>query len=424
VRIKLSELCYKSIACDSTEDKKHIDLSAEPLIFVCAAGVTGANAEDIGKELAIYRAHKAAPVIVATEGESFPSALATITVPSVPTELAFVLSAMAGHLFGYEAALAIDSQARPLREARAAIEAAASSEGDAEAVLDALSIELQPIAARFLEDLRAGSYDGSLEASTASRLSSLVRYATGIMPLDAYQLDYGKVGTPTVLLDDLTDALTRGIEELTRPVDAIKHQAKTVTVGISRSEDALLAAPLVKELLKAGAGRDRLSYRALRTLAALDPAVAKVTGYTRYRIDGSPADAGTTIAVVDKAGVVANVASRVEQDPRLRGTKRLVANNQEVTVARGRRDGRTIILVPETKDNQTTELTVLHVDFHDRLAPDAAAAVLQGYRGRYAILRDAVTETEPTFNEEILGEIPVIDLLEQPIHLLADRWRA
>ena len=30
LRIKLSELCYKAIACDSTEDKKHIDLSSEP----------------------------------------------------------------------------------------------------------------------------------------------------------------------------------------------------------------------------------------------------------------------------------------------------------------------------------------------------------------------------------------------------------
>ena len=28
IRIKLSELCYKSIACDSTEDKKHIDDNA------------------------------------------------------------------------------------------------------------------------------------------------------------------------------------------------------------------------------------------------------------------------------------------------------------------------------------------------------------------------------------------------------------
>ena len=43
-------------------------------------------------------------------------------VPAAHPQLAFVLSAMVGHLFGYEAALAIDAQARPLREARAAIE--------------------------------------------------------------------------------------------------------------------------------------------------------------------------------------------------------------------------------------------------------------------------------------------------------------
>ncbi len=343
--------------------------------------------------------------------------------PATHPSLAFVLSCIAGHLFGYEAALAIDGQARPLREARAAIEAAASTESDAEAALDRLRAELQPLAARFLEDLRAGNYNGSLEASTASRLAALLRYAIGVIPLDAYQLDYGKVGTPSVLLEDLTDALTRGIEELTRPIDAIKHQAKTVTVGISRSEDALLAMPLVQELLATGAGRDRLSYRALRTLAALDPAVAEVVGYTRYRIEGSPAEGQATVAVLDKGGIAANVPSRAERDPRLRGTKRLVATNQEVTVGRGRSDGRTFILVPETKDNQTTELALLHVRFHDRLDPSAVAGVLQGYRGRYAILRDAVTETEPTFREDVLGEIPVIDLLEQPIHLLADRWR-
>ena len=36
IRIKLSELCYKSIPCDFTEDKKHIDLSTEPLTIVVA----------------------------------------------------------------------------------------------------------------------------------------------------------------------------------------------------------------------------------------------------------------------------------------------------------------------------------------------------------------------------------------------------
>ncbi len=123
VRIKLSELCYKAIACDGTEDKKHIDLSSEPLILVCAAGLQGSTADDVAKEVAIYRAHKAAPVVIASEGEErFSAALHVISVPVVDPRLAFVLSAMVGHLFGYEAALAIDAQALPLREARAAID--------------------------------------------------------------------------------------------------------------------------------------------------------------------------------------------------------------------------------------------------------------------------------------------------------------
>ena len=41
-------------------------------------------------------------------------------------------------------------------------------------------------------------------------------------------------------------------------------------------------------MLAAGAGRDRIGYRALKQLAALDPAVEAVTGFTRYRVDGDP----------------------------------------------------------------------------------------------------------------------------------------
>src|SRR5262249_60924931 len=102
------------------------------------------------------------------------------------------------------------------------------------------------------DGLRSGMYDGNLEASTAVKVTSLLRYASGPLPLDAYQLEHGKVGTPEVLIDDLTAALTRAIEELTRPIDAIKHQAKTVTVGISRSDEGLLATSLVQAVRAAG----------------------------------------------------------------------------------------------------------------------------------------------------------------------------
>src|SRR5207302_9699478 len=251
---------------------------------------------------AIYRAHKAAPIVIATRRTSFPAALQTIEVPEVHPALAFVLSAMAGHLFGYEAALAIDAQALPLREVRANIEAVASS-GNVAA--DPLT-DLGPLAARaaapFLAGLRGGAYNGHLEAATAVRLVQLLGYTTGTLPIEAYEAEYGKVGTPSAVISDLTDALTDVIDELTRPVDAIKHQAKTETVGISRSEDALLTVPLVSELLAAGAPRDRLSYRALRTMAELNPALARVTGYTRYRIEGGVAAGTATIHIVDRGG--------------------------------------------------------------------------------------------------------------------------
>ena len=110
-----------------------------------------------------------------------------------------------------------------------------------------------------------------------------------MVPLDAFAVEYGRVGTPRVLIEDLTMALTAAIEELTRPIDAIKHQAKTVTVGISRADEGLLQVGLVREALDAGAARDRLSYRSLRALAGLDPAVADVVGYTRYVVEGDVA---------------------------------------------------------------------------------------------------------------------------------------
>ncbi|HEX5365219.1 MAG TPA: SIS domain-containing protein [Acidimicrobiales bacterium] len=461
VRIKLSELCYKSIASDATEDKKHVDLSSEPLIVVCAAGLEGSTADDVAKEVAIYRAHKASPVVIATEGQSrFASALHVISVPETHPDLAFVLSAMAGHLFGYEAALAIDALARPLRAARAAIEGVIAGDArgapmalgaatvppgsfvpapaaprpggpaapplDGEALLRRLRPEIEAPARAYLDGLRVGAYDGQLDASSAVRLASLLRYVLGVVPLDAYQLDQGKVGTPAVVIDDLTAALTQGIEELTRPVDAIKHQAKTVTVGISRTDETLLQVPLVHEVMATGAHRDQLTYSTLRTLADISPAVVAVVGYTRYRVEGRVGDEGATSAtatVVDRGGIARDLASRVERHPELRGTKHRVAREREVLVARGRRDGRPIVIVPQVKDGEPTGIVLLHVSFADHLPEATARGVLQGYRNRYAVLRDAVLETEPTFREDLLAGIPVEVLLTEPINQLADRWR-
>ncbi len=424
VRIKLSELCYKSIACDVTEDKKHIDLSCEPLILVCAAGLSAGTADDVAKEVAIYKAHKATPIVVCSGAdERFAAASALLPVPDVHPALAFVLSAMVGHLFGYEAALAIDASALPLREARELIEQTLADTFEGDDVLRQVRAGIGPSSDRFHDGLRSGLYDGHLEASTAVRLTGLLRDLASDSPLESYQASSGRVATPSALIDDLTAALTRTIEELTRPVDAIRHQAKTVTVGISRNDEGVLNRRFVQDVLTTGASRDRLSYRTLKVLADLDPAVAEVVGFTRYAIEGDPQTEAATISIVDRGGLSRDVQSRVELNSQLLGTKRRVASEREVLVARGRSDGRTIVFVPEVKGSSCTGITLLHVRFHDRLPADVMRGVLQGYDHRYDRLVDWVTETEGEFRVDRLAELPVVDLLVVPVSEMADHWR-
>ena len=120
IRIKLSELCYKTISSDFIEDKKHIDLSSEPLILVCAAGNPETVTGDVVKDTAIFKAHKASVVVFADEGETRFDRIAdsVIYVPKAPMPLPVILNTLAGHLWGYYAASAIDDDAAFFREFR------------------------------------------------------------------------------------------------------------------------------------------------------------------------------------------------------------------------------------------------------------------------------------------------------------------
>ena len=422
LRIKLSELCYRSVACDTTEDKKHIDLSAEPLVLVCATGLDRSTALDVAKEVAIYEAHRGAPVVITDDAHLARAAPESVLLPPVHPDVAFVLATVAGHLFGYEAALAIDAGAEPLRRTRGVIEAAldatpAGAAADPEDLLAALSDEIAAGATEFGRQLRAGRYDGHLPAGTATRLDALFRYALGVLPLAAFEIDYGEMGTPAAVLERFLAVLTEAIEELTRPIDAIRHQAKTVTVGISRSEEALRDVPLVQAVRSAGAVGERLSYDTLSTLAGLDAAVAEVTGHIRYVIDGE------RIEIADRAGVAGEIRSRVVGDSTLRGTKRQVSRERRVLLTRGLADGRLLLLVPEIKGGDTVGLVLLHVELHERLPASEAADVLRRYRDRYSRLRYAVTETETSFDEEVLAQVPIEDLLAGDVAAVAEHWR-
>ena len=160
-----------------------------------------------------------------------------------------------------------------------------------------------------------------------------------ISPLDAYELEHGKVGTPSTVVQDLTAALTRGIEELTRPIDAIKHQAKTVTVGISRSDETLLHVPLVAADARRGRAARRAQLpRAAHARRRSTPRSRRSPGSRATGSRATPAAPTPRCTSSTAAGVAVGLVSRTDADPRLTGTKHRVADT-----ARGHRGARGVV---------------------------------------------------------------------------------
>ena len=124
IRIKLSELCYETISSDFIEDKKHIDLSSEPLIIICAAGTRESVLGDIIKDTAIFHAHKATPVVITTIGEDRFDLYArdVFKIPEIKEHFAPVLNTLVGHIWGYYAALAINEGSRFMYKGRAEVQ--------------------------------------------------------------------------------------------------------------------------------------------------------------------------------------------------------------------------------------------------------------------------------------------------------------
>jgi len=83
-----------------------------------------------------------------------------------------------------------------------------------------------------------------------------------------------------------------------------------------------------------------------------------------------------------------------------------------------------MVMIPEVKHNQAVGVTLLHVRFADVLPAVTMRAVLEGYQGRYSALVDAVTETETAFDDERLAAVGVVDLLTEPVNVLAEHWRS
>lgn len=419
IRIKLSELCYKSIAVDYIEDKKHIDLSSEPLTFICTAGLPVMALRDSVKEVAIFRSHKSIPIVVASEGfdEFERYAAGVIYVPNASASASVLLNTAVGHLWGYYCALSINDGANLLRPGRALAVRHLSSEG---LVLNQANIRrMLSVGKAFQDDLKKGRFNSSLSVDSAVRLSLMFQYFTGARSLRQFTNDF----KGDSLVETMVSFLSQAIQELSRPIDAIKHQAKTITVGISRSDE--LAKGVIFDALKElGVLPDDLPYRDLAFMRALNLTIDEVLGATLYEVDGLNAlnevCANTRIKVVKKTGLSLNLRSRSDSASPLVGTKQWVTNNRRSYVGHGRNDARPMFITPVISNGSVSHLALLHLHFKQELALEDRVDVIKNLTNRYGDLVSQVEETNMIWHDEFLNLLSVDELATQRAAVLAE----
>jgi glucosamine--fructose-6-phosphate aminotransferase (isomerizing) len=365
IRIKLSELCYKTISSDFIEDKKHIDLSSEPLIIICAAGTNESVLGDIIKDTAIFHAHKATPVVITTIGEDRFDMYAkdVFKIPETKEHFAPILNTLVGHIWGYYAALAINDGSRFLYEGRVQIqdlldEYTATGHDVYEILLEKRFREtIAQFYNEFSKKRRQGAFPAVMGLDIVTNITLLLKYLSGRLPVSDFEIDFQIKGTPSNMLDTFFDNISQAINTMARPVDAIKHQAKTVTVGTSRIIEKYEGI-VFDELAANGIQLSQITNKNVLVIKNLQEVISRINGALCYKISGlsllGDVTSETRIKITNKTGTLTKEHSRVEKDPRLKGTKNIIVREGNVYIGKGRKDNKNILVIPGISSNPAT----------------------------------------------------------------------
>jgi glucosamine--fructose-6-phosphate aminotransferase (isomerizing) len=350
-------------------------------------------------------------------------------VPTVPEHLAPIVNTLAGHLWGYHAALAINDGSRLLHRFREELQRLIDDYGARG--LDVYEIVLEEAfrerVAKFYREFRARSRQAGEPTAVAhaADLALLLKYLSGRLPMGDFEIDFGAKGTARNMLEIFFQRLAEAIETMARPVDAIKHQAKTVTVGTSRIEDKLHGL-FFDALARHDLDVARLTNRNILVLRNVQEIVERIQGAILYRIEnlnllGEPTNE-TRIVVVRKEGALAPIASRVETDPRLQGTKRIIVREGNVYIGKGRKDDRSIIVIPvlgaaPAASSTIANLLLLNVAFKAEVTLDERIRALGG---KFERLKNLIQEHSVAWRDDYLERVPVEELFGRSAEKVAE----
>jgi glucosamine--fructose-6-phosphate aminotransferase (isomerizing) len=119
----------------------------------------------------------------------------------------------------------------------------------------------------------------------------------------------------------------------------------------------------------------------------------------------------TAIRVIRKAGILATLPSRIESDTRLKGTKKIIVQQGNVYIGKGRKDDRSIIVVPiisgRTKLNTIDHLLLLNIRFK---ASIPLIAKIKALGGKYEHIKSIVQENSIEWDDAYLEKVPTDEL--------------
>jgi glucosamine--fructose-6-phosphate aminotransferase (isomerizing) len=335
---------------------------------------------------------------------------------------------VAGHLFGYYAACCIDADALFLREFKSRlnlvmVEQAKHGLSLYEGIADS---RLRRTIGDFTDQFQQRRHGGAFSQTgvgTISDLTLLLKYAAGKLPLDDFHHDFPGA-EPASPIDLLDVTLGHAVDELSRPVDAIRHQAKTVTVGTSRKETPPLG--IIFDLLSelAFSAKSLLGSNLL-AVSRIQGALTAIHGYTLYGVDhldaeGKPGD-DATIMILKRGGISLGMPSRAEKPGLLKGTKKGITASGRIYVGQGKSDGAPIVIVPLLGgEDRVRHLLLVHVTFNESLSIRERKEILGE---RVNDIRDLIQEYNLPWEDRCLGEIPLGFLLGESAEAIAGKLR-
>ena len=148
----------------------------------------------------------------------------------------------------------------------------------------------------------------------------------------------------------------------------------------------------------------RITHKNVMVIKNIQKVLSRVNGALLYRISGlnllGEPTMETKIEVIKKTGILVNETSRVETEHRLKGTKNIIVREGNVYSGKGRKDGKSILVVPilsSLHNSSSIEyLLSMNVSFKD-ISQVSLLKRIKALGGKYQRIKDITLESNGTY---------------------------